>query len=177
MNPLRFNNEYIQCTMFITETGSIRLQGRVINRAAYRAVEIVAPAPIDRMTNYSGSGLPFPCAEIAFENTPNHIFVDESGQFDGAFAYPNSYYTHDAFNKIVSSVFAVLHPKNDDATEPIVVRMELPEQVPLTVRTLTHRPKRVDPEFYRKKEDIIGVRGAEATMRALANVKVYMGLA
>lgn len=176
MNPLSFNNQYVACTMVITESGSIRLQGRVNNRAAYQAVEIVAPAPIDRMTNYSGSGLPFPCAAIAFDNTPNRILVGESGQFQGVFAYPNSYYTNDAFNKVVSSVFAILYPK-DVNEEPIVVRMELPEQVPLTVRTLTHRPKRVDPEFYRLKEDIIGVRGAEATMRALANVKVYMGLA
>lgn len=176
MNPLNFNNEYVSCTMVITESGSIRLQGRVNNRGAYRAVEIVAPAPADRMMNYSGSGLPFPCAAIAFENTPNRIIVGDNGLFQGVFAYPNSYYTNDAFNKIVSSVFAILYSK-DEKVEPIVVRMELPEQVPLTVRTLTHRPKRVDPEFYRVKEDIIGVRSAEATMRGLSDVKVYMGFA
>lgn len=161
--------------MQITESGSVQLRGRVANRGAYEHVEIIAPAPIDRMTNYSGSGLPFPCAAIAFENTPNRIDVGANGAFEGTFAYPNSYYTEDAFRKVVSSVFAVMHPRN--GAEPIIVRMELPEQVPLTVRTLTHRPKRVDPEFYRAKEDIIGVRGAEATMRALSDVKVFMGLA
>lgn len=176
MNPLTFQNQYVSCVINITESGALELSGSITNRNAYQKVEIIAPAPIDRMMNYSGSGLPFPCAEIAFENTPNRIHVDASGKFQGRFAYPNSYYTHDAFNKIVSSVFAVLHPK-DSRVEPIVVRMELPEQVPLTVRTLTHRPKRTSPEFYRVKEDIIGVRGAEDTMRALKDVKVYMGLA
>lgn len=176
MNPLTFSNEYVACTMVITESGSVQLQGRIHNRSAYKTVEVVAPAPANRMMNYSGSGLPFPCAEIAFENTPNRLLVGEGGQFQATFAYPNSYYTHDAFNKIVSSVFVVLHPHKANV-EPIVVRMELPEQVPLTVRTLTHRPKRVGPEFYTLKQDIIGVRGAEDTMRALSEVKVYMGLA
>lgn len=176
MNPLRFENQYVSCVVEITETGAVDISGSIVNMASYNKVEVVAPAPIDRMMNYSGSGLPFPCAEIAFENTPNRILVDASGKFKGRFAYPNSYYTHDAFKKIVSSIFVVLHP-NASAQDPIVVRMELPEQVPLTVRSLTHRPKRTDPEFYRQKEDIIGVRGAEATMRALNDVKVYMGLA
>ncbi len=175
MNPLVFDNQYLTVQMQITESGSVELRGKITNRGAFQRVQIIAPAPIDRMTNYSGSGLPFPCAAIAFENTPNHIEVGPSGIFEGTFAYPNSYYTEDAFRKVVSSVFAVMHSSN--STEPIIVRMELPEQVPLTVRTLTHRPKRVDPEFYRAKEDIIGVRGAEATMRALSDVKVFMGLA
>lgn len=174
MNPLTFENQYVSAQMQITESGSIQLRGRVANRKAFDHVEIVAPAPIDRMTNYSGSGLPFPCAAIAFENTPNRIDVGADGVFAGTFAYPNSYYTEDAFRKVAPSVFAIMHNKGQ---EPVVVRMELPEPVPLTVRTLTHRPKRTDPEFYRVKEDIIGVRGAEATMRALADVKVYMGLA
>lgn len=175
MNPLRFENQYVSCVVHITESGSLQLSGSIANMGAYIGVEIVAPAPIDRMMNYSGSGLPFPCAEIAFENTPNRFEVNESGKFAATFAYPNSYYTNDAFKKVVSSIFAVLHPKNNQ--DPIVVRMELPEQVPLTVRSLTHRPKRTDPEFYRLKTDIIGVRGAEDTMRALSDVKVYMGLA
>lgn len=174
MNPLVFENQYVTAQMQITESGAVQIRGRVANRGAYDHAEIIAPAPIDRMTNYSGSGLPFPCAAIAFENTPNRIVVGPNGTFDGVFAYPNSYYTEDAFRKVPPSVFAILHR---DGSEPIHVRMELPEPVPLTVRTLTHRPLRTDPEFYRIKEDLIGVRGAEATMRALNDVKVYNGLA
>lgn len=174
MNPLVFENQYVSMQVQITDRASVQLRGKILQRAAFDYVEVMAPAPIDRMTNYSGSGLPFPCAAIALENTPNHITVGHDGLFAGTFAYPNSYYTEDAFQKVVASIFVVMHKANQD---PIIVRMELPEPVPLTVRTLTHRPKRTDPEFYRVKEDIIGVQGAEATMRALANVKVYMGLA
>lgn len=175
MNPLTFDNQYVSVKMIITESASVQLQGRVHNRASYGSVEVIAPCPIDRMTNYSGSGLPFPCAEIAFENTPNQISVGDSGTFHGVFAYPNSYYAQDALEKVVSSIFVIMHPKTPG--DPIIVRMELPEQVPLTVRTLTHRPKRTDPAFYYLKQDIIGVRGAEATMRALKDVKVYQGFA
>jgi len=57
------------------------------------------------------------------------------------------------------------------------VRLEMPDDLP--VRTITERREKcaLGPEFYSAKADIIGVRGAEATMRALAAVKVHRGLA
>ena len=46
----------------------------------YKNAKIIAANPIDMMSNYSGSGLPFPSSEIAFENTPN-IYILNSFQF------------------------------------------------------------------------------------------------
>ena len=57
----------------------------------FSKAKLYAANPIDRMSNYSGSGLPFPCSYIAFDNTPNikHINTPEYG---AVFSYPNSFY-------------------------------------------------------------------------------------
>lgn len=176
-----FRNEYLSCTMTISDDfQTIQLNGAVSNPSKYQFIEIIASNSIDRFTNYSGSGLPFPCANIAFDGTPNIITIDPNsfGTFQGIFSYPNSFYSQDAFEKIKPSIFARLFPKEEN-TEPIFVRMELPEMVPLQVRTLTHRENRakLGPEFYSQKTDLIGVRSAYDTMLALKQLKIYNQLA
>jgi hypothetical protein len=54
-----------------------------------------AANPIPRMYSYSGSGLPFPNPEVAYENSPNQgeVMVDATGQFNIALLQPSGYYT------------------------------------------------------------------------------------
>jgi len=52
-----------------------------------------ASAPPSYIQSYSGSGMPFPNPEIAFENTPNKgVFPLPGHTFQIAIDYPNSYY-------------------------------------------------------------------------------------
>jgi hypothetical protein len=171
---ITFKNAYVHCVATIQEDVVV-LNGQITDMDKYSQVEVVAPNPIDRMINYSGSGLPFPCAQIAFEGTPNYTLVtSKDGIFKTTFKYPNSYYTNDAVTKVLPSVFFIMRGNAD----PVYLRFELPERDEiLNVRTLTHRPLHTGPEFYSTKEDIIGICGAEETMRKLKDVKIAKGLA
>lgn len=171
---LSFQNAHLQATIDI-ENDRVKIRGSITHRAKFFKAELIAPNPINRMMNYSGSGLPWPCAAFAFQGTPNFLDIPEHGKFEADFAYPNSYYTTDGVEKVISSVFVILYPK--DGSETVAVRLELPEQTPLQVRSLTYRPKMTNPTFYSDKEEIIGVRGAYDTMLALRDVKIYDGLA
>jgi len=172
---ISFDNSYMSMEVVgDVESDAIAITGRVKNPNAYNKIQLIAANPIDRMTNYSGSGLPFPCASIAFENTPNKADIKTpTGEFQVFFRYPNSYNSLDAMEKIAPSLFAVFYTEE----EPTYVRFQLPERAPLQVRTLVHRPLRTDPTFYSQKEHIIGIRGAEETMRRWADVKLFNGLA
>ena len=57
-------------------------------------IDYIAASPITRGYSYSGSGLPYPNPEVAYEGTPNigSITSDAEGDFKVEIEYPNSYY-------------------------------------------------------------------------------------
>ena len=163
-----FNDQHINLKVtFFKDYSKIKLTGNVKNPGQYKNIVIMAPNPIDRMSNYSGSGLPFPNNEIAFQNTPNKIDITGSGVIDGTFLYPNSFYMPDGINKIVSSIFLQLIDKNDKV---IHLHYELDDINAL--RTLINRKSRADPEFYAAKDYILPIATAENVMRAYAAAKI-----
>lgn len=173
----RFDNEFIECVVTILdENATLELKGHVKQMGMAHEVILMAPNPIDRMTNYTGSALPFPCATVAFENTPNYVKITEpSGTFQTKFSYPNGYYTTDAHTKIAPSIFLKFYWK-EEGKAPTIVRLPLQDRFPL--RTLNYRPGHAKgPHYYAVKSDIIGIRGAEATMRALIMAKVNYDVA
>lgn len=169
-----FNNKHVTCSVELQENFTIVLQGTIHEPNKYVAMELMAAAPIMQMTSSAGSGLPYPCAAQAFDNTPNHHRIAPNGVFNVRFYYPNSYYLEDGRTKITPSLFVVLHP-TASASEPIHIRFELPD--PLALRTLTHRPTRTGPEFYAAKELVLGVQSQEAILRQLGDVKEHYGIA
>jgi hypothetical protein len=161
-----FNNQYVNCTVNSTNNyNKIRIKGNVNNPAIYSSMLMIASNPIDRMSNYSGSGLPFPCSDIAFENTPNNYIIESSGLFDVEFFYPNSYYSIDGKTKIISSIFFIL----DMNGKKEYVRFELPDLCIL--KTLFNRNNRTGPEFYASKDYILPVANAENVMRSYSKIK------
>lgn len=166
MNQFSINNDHVTCTVSIVGN-QVRIVGNVYEPAAYATMVLLAPNPPTRMTSYSGSALPYPCANMAFDNTPNQEVISSSGEFDTTFVYPNSYYEQSATNKIPPSVFFILKKANVNE-DPIYVRVGLED--PAILRTLTHRIGRTGPEFYATKDTIIAPQTAEKTMRTL---KVY----
>lgn len=73
--------------------GEYLVKGKLRHLNSSKVLFIAANSP-DFITSYSGSGLPFPNANIAFENTPNRgvCKVDGVGNFQFHIRYPNSYY-------------------------------------------------------------------------------------
>jgi hypothetical protein len=166
--------EYVACKSQINPDRTVSFQAIVKSPSQYASMTVMAANPINRMTNYSGSGLPFPCSQIAFENSPNVATIPISGEIATTFVYPNSYYTSDMRTRICPSIFFLL--KHSDGQQPIVVQHKLDEELPL--RTLVHRPGHAKgPQFYSAKEELIGIRSAEATMRTLKEYKSQYDIA
>jgi hypothetical protein len=169
---MEFNNEFIRCNVQILENCShIKITGTIKNRGLYSNVLLIAANPIDRMGSYSGTGLPFPCADVAFEGTSNSQVI-HSDTVNATFTYPNSYYTVAIKKKLVSSIFFVLET-HDGKTQ--VVRFELKDLYPL--RTLVNRESRTGPEFYATKYEILPVDTAEIIMKEYAKAKVSHNIA
>ena len=59
-------------------------------------IRYFAASPMDKITGFSGAGLPFPNPEIAFESTLNQgeIEVERENAFEISLLKPNSYYVH-----------------------------------------------------------------------------------
>jgi hypothetical protein len=164
-----FNDEYTSFSVaFNGDHSLLQITGSVKNNALYNSVVIIAANPIDRMSNYSGSGLPFPNYEIAFENTPNIHKVDSSGLFNISFKYPNSFYMPDGINKIIPSIYFVITSGVENNS--FRIQYELHDIVAL--RTLVNRSARKNPEFYAAKDYILPIDTAENVMRAYARAKI-----
>jgi len=174
---MQFSSQLANAVVQISNDGKrVDIKGTVSNPNNYTKMSLIAPNPSTRGASYSGSALPYPCAQIAFDRTPNIADVPENGVFSASFRYPNSYYSHDAFTKVVSSIFLTLQERDTDKP-PVFVRFELPDQHIL--RTLTHRPERnvLGPSFHVFKEDILGVASQENIIRRIGKVKETYGLA
>lgn len=174
---MEYDNEYVSFNISSVGNGvpfpKIRIQGTVKNPMNYEKVEMIASNPPMSMTNYSGSGLPYPCADVAFDNTPNRQEILRP-DFNVEFVYPNSYYVSGGTTKIKPSIFFSFLYKS--STVPTFVRFELEDILPL--KTLTHRPERTGPEFYSRKADIVGVPPSqEYLLQNIANIKTKYGVA
>jgi hypothetical protein len=168
---MNFNNQHVDCKVSFNENYSlITITGNVKNPAQFKYMILTAPAPIDRMSNYSGSGLPFPSYEIALDETPNKLVINSDGVFSTVFKYPNSFYEYNEStyqnDKILSPIIFIL---GSDVNE-ISVRFELHDLNVL--RTLVNRSGRKNPEFYGAKDYIVPITTAENTMMYYSKAKI-----
>ena len=73
--------------------GEFVVKGHIEGGAAQKII-YYAPNPPTYNSSFSGSALPFPNPDIAFEGTPNHgaVMTNPDGSFEFKVFYPNSYY-------------------------------------------------------------------------------------
>ena len=76
-------------------SGSLKISGTVRNAEHKSYIIFWAANPPDYRTSYSGSGLPYPNSEVAYEKSPNRGVVDiqSDGSFQFHLKYPSGYYT------------------------------------------------------------------------------------
>lgn len=162
------DNEFISCTIIENDTdvNFININGIIKNPQFYKKMVVMAPNPIDKITSFSGKGLPFPCEMIAFDNTPNFKTINNDGNINVIFKYPNSYYTPDGYNKISSPVVFSLDDKK--------IIIELKDLCPL--KTLRDR-KRGDPNFYGVREFVLPIGTAEEVMNNYSYAKYTLNIA
>lgn len=165
-----FSNEYVRCRVeYIDDCKRIKITGSVLTDN-FASAMLIASNPIDNKSSYSATGLPFPCADIAFEGTKN-IHKIQGNRIDTVFTYPNSYYSVADKKRIVSSIFFVFEGNQGQE----FVRFQLKDFYPL--RSLTNRETREGPEFYSSKHDILHIGTAEEVMREYAKIKTIYRIA
>jgi len=159
------NNDLFDLTIKQQEN-KILINGYIKNYNLYKNAAIIAPNPPDRRTSYSGTALPFPSQEIAFENTKNYFEIKKDGKIETEFLYPNSYYSHDGYTKIKSPILIFLDDKK--------TIVELDDLCPL--KTLRDRVRN-NPSFYGTREFLLPVANAEDVMISYADAKVKYNIA
>ena len=132
----------------------------------FSRAKVMAANPIDRMSNYAGSGLPFPCADIAFDNTPNLKHINTSN-FGATFSYPNSYYLPNGIDKVPPTVYLII---DDEIVESKV----LPDPLPL--KTLTHRGVNNRERFVSYKHNNLPIANGDQVMIAYKNMKLTQNI-
>jgi len=165
MEIIAITDDKIDCRVY-RENNFMFIKGYLKNASIYNSKIIIAPNPPDIRMSYSGSALPFPCEEIAFEKTKNYYEITNSGIIDVKFLFPNSYYNPEGLKKIVSPFHLVLDNKH--------YLYETKDFCPL--KTLRDRV-RGDPSFYAIKEILLPVADAEDTMNNYSSAKVKYNIA
>lgn len=166
-----FENEHLSCTINYLFGKTLDIAGEIKNPSKFVKIIVTAAAPIDRMSNYTGSGLPWPCRQYAFDNTPNyHELTKGVAPFACVFDYPNSYYDQTAFNKLAPAIEIHLYLPGSPSHSPLIAKIDLPDPLPL--KTLVHRPGR-SPAFYARQE-LMEITGQETYLRSIAAAKVSL---
>jgi hypothetical protein len=135
----------------VTQYGDVTVKGKVNSSSA--KVIFWAAAPPNYLQSYSGSGLPFPNPEMAYENTPNKGVVRASnGEFTIKMFYPNSFYIDLGTTYVPPHInFEICEGSNKKS-----FAVQIGDGIPY--RTLTYAPPpngkpRTDPLFYQKNDD------------------------
>ena len=116
-------------------------------------VKYSAANPPTYSSNFSGSGLPYPNIEVAFENTPNKGVVEINNMsFNFSIRYPNSYYKNMGSLYVPPEIKLVVVNRDNKELSKVEV-FNLGQGIPF--RTLTWPTQRNwnnGPLFYRSEE-------------------------
>jgi len=88
------NSSDVSATIEIANR-SVTIHGRIKEHVVDQKLSFAAAAPADKRSSFSGSGLPWPSAALAFEQTPNIGTVScdpATGAFTITMTVPNAYY-------------------------------------------------------------------------------------
>lgn len=151
--PHYWNNELFntfECSRDVSSDsnkGSFLVKGSLKSPVASGVVKFIASNPADFRQSYSGSGLPFPNPEIAYENTQNKGSARvTNGNFEFYIQYPNSLYINQGTTLLSPHVLVKLCDSSDENVEVVVLGDGIPHRT-LTSSTFTRSSfkKRVYP--------------------------------
>ena len=74
----------------------VELYGKITEKVSLNTISFIAPCPPDFRSSFTGSGLPYENADIAFDNTPNRgeVTLDANNAFTIQLFMPGSYYEY-----------------------------------------------------------------------------------
>jgi hypothetical protein len=120
------------------------IEGAVSQKVVYFAAN-----PATYNASFTGSGLPFPNPEVAFEGTPNNgaVTTGADGSFEFHVFYPNSYYV--ALGTIYVGPHVFIKACGNDKIHTIYLGDGIPFRM-LTYPSPPYTAPRVSPMFYAK---------------------------
>jgi len=160
---LFFDKSLCEGEIINNKDGNITVKGTLKIPKSNVNISYWAANPADKNYSFSGSELPYPTPEIAFENTLNKgKLVTKDKSFEFKIYYPNSYYVGLGSLYIAPHV----HIKICDPEYNKIETIKLGNGVPF--RTLTHpappsKNHRISPSFY--QNDKLTVRSQEQILR------------
>ena len=166
-----FNQNLCEGRVVNEGEGDILVEGTVESVSSNPSVIYWAPCPANRGASFSGSGLPYPNPEIAYEKTPNVGMVKTTDRkFAFRIKYPNSYYSALGTGYIPPIVnIKVCEEGQQDKTTTIKIDDGIP------FRSLTHIKKhrvekyRVPEREVRTQEEILRSSGYPAENKMPSN--------
>lgn len=138
-----FSNNY-SCNnqMIDTGDGEYLVQGN-LPEAGNSNIIYWAASPPTYTTSFTGSGLPYPNYDLAYENTPNQGMVKAiNGNYKFNLRYPNAYYAG-LGTKYIKPCY---HIKVCGTNK--VFTFDLGNGIPFRMLTYPEHPQRTSPNFY-----------------------------
>jgi hypothetical protein len=125
-----------------------------------------APNPPTYTTSFSGSGLPYPNPDIAFENTPNRGAVKTvGGNFEIRVRYPNAFYLGLGSKYVEPTVYIkVCNGNKDSKINTITLGNGIPFRMMTYPPTTSNVRPRNGPLFYQGRDDL-PIRTQEQLLR------------
>ena len=139
----------------------VRIVGKVNENVKDLTLTFSASAPCDRRTSFSGSGLPFPNAEYAFDNSPNvgSIKLGQNNSFILEMSIPNSYYMGLGTILIPPTIYFTYNNGYAIKKQSVQICDSIP------YRSLTYPSSRTSPSFY-SSFSTLPVRGQEEILKS-----------
>jgi len=164
-----FTKDMCQGVIINEGSGEILVSGRVQSQSNSPMITYWAASPADRLQSFSGSGLPFPNPEMAFQNTPNKGAVRaENGEFKFRIRYPNAYYVGLGTLYVPPFVYLkVCDSEQEDTYQSIQIDGGIPYRM-LTYPAPPSKKPRTSPLFYHEPEQKTLVRSQEQILRESA---------
>lgn len=139
-----------QGAVFYEGDGTYVVKGMIDNKTSNAKLLFWAANPASRGYSFSGSGLPYPTPEMAFEDTPNRGVVPIRGNyFEFRVHYPNAFYAGMGTQYVSPSVFVkVCEDGGDNRIHKIALGTGIP------YRSLDHPAGRYEHQqmFYHGRD-------------------------
>lgn len=148
------------------DSGQVRVQGQIKNAQPNSKIIFWAANPPDYRTSYSGSALPYPNHDMAYESSPSSGVVDvqSNGRFEINLRYPSGYYSGLGTVYVKPHVqFVVKNGNQISALQKIKIGEGIPFRL-LTYPPIPETAPRCSPDFYRGAESL-PVRTQEFILR------------
>lgn len=167
-----FNKDLCQGSITYQGTGDLLIRGSLKVPIANAQLFFWAAAPPTKGISFSGSGMPYPNALVAYDRTPNKGIVPiVNGNFEFSIKHPNAYYIGLGSLYLPPHInFKLCAPDQPDNYFSVQIDDGIPFRM-LTYPAPPTKKPRINAMFYCQPEK--GVRSQENILRASAYPATY----